>query len=157
MAGAVRYAIVDDATAHRCPRCKSTLKGNALAVTHGLRSRPELHPDTQELFLDRVKSIQTDNGQANDPAYIFASQSRDYVRLELLIETRFAHAAERGASPKVIDQLLGLIAAKARLASQIGLQRKAGTWTSRRASRSSTRGRARDAHAGTRRRLRCVL
>jgi hypothetical protein len=120
-----RPALVEDPALDVCPRCKSALLGNSRALVHGLRSRPELHPDTVRLFVERVERILTDNGKGDDNAvYTFGSQARDYIRLELLIETGFAAVVDEGASPKVVSQVVNLIATKARLAQQLGLERR---------------------------------
>ena len=120
-----RPAQVDDPDLQVCPRCRSALKANALARKHGLRSRPEMHPDSAREFLNRVDRVLVDAGQRSEPTYTFLSQARDYIRLELLIETGFNTIADSGGSPKVVDQLLALIGTKARLAAQIGLVRRA--------------------------------
>ena len=61
---------------------------------------------------------------SNPPSCVFTSQAQDYVRTELLIETGFAAVVERGASEKTIAQLVTLVATKARLAQQLGLERR---------------------------------
>ena len=88
-----RDATVDDPTLDDCPRCHSVLKGNSRRRTHGMRSRPEMHPDTAALFLASVNAILADSGcdtASHPPSYVFASQAQDYVRTEMLIETGFA-------------------------------------------------------------------
>ncbi len=69
-------------------------------------------------------------------AYTRASQTRDFVRVELLIESGFAHLAglaiedgrvmttARGYSRRIADRLVAYIGAKAKLAAQLGIERK---------------------------------
>jgi hypothetical protein len=111
-----------------CSQCRSLLRGHRKRQTHGLSSRPELHPDTARLFVERVDHVLADagySGTAESAPYTYGSQARDFVRLELLVETGFAAVADAGSAGKVIDQLNTLIATKARLAGQLGLKRKA--------------------------------
>lgn len=124
-----REASVTDPQAERCPRCQCALRGNRGPRKHGLRSRPEIHPDQAREFLDRVDRILRDKGHTaddgSDPAaYVLTSQSASYVRLEMMEETAFAAVATKGASSKTRLELVKVIAAKARLAEQIGLDRR---------------------------------
>ena len=81
------------------------------------------------LFQERVRAILLDAGQSIDglsdpPAYEFASQVDDYVRLEFMVETGFASVVERGANEKTLALLLTTISTKARLAQQLGMERR---------------------------------
>jgi hypothetical protein len=132
-----RPELVDDPALDACPRCFSMLARNRKTRKHGMRSRPESNSDLLAEMNQRAALIVQDSGQEADAVpYTYASQTRDYVRLELLIESGFAHLAglaaqdgrvmttTRGYSRRIADRLVAYIGAKAKLAGQLGLERR---------------------------------
>jgi hypothetical protein len=117
---------VHDPGAQVCPRCKCALKGNWRTTKHGLRSRPELHPETANVLRERTAQIIRDGGYTSQdaPAIVYASLAADFTRLEAIAEDQFIRIAEGGSSAKDRDQYVSLILAKSRLAQALGLERR---------------------------------
>ena len=120
----------------RCPapRCGAVLPGNGLAVTHGMDRALERQPEAVAEIEARAARVFSDLG--GDPSYVMASQVRDYIRLELMVESGFAHLAGladdadsglvvtgKGRTRALADKLVAHLQAKHRIAIALGLRR----------------------------------
>ena len=154
-----RDGIVSDSSLDSCTRCGARLKGNRAAQKHGLRSRPELHPDTARALVETVDTILEDHGyslnaeaqKAEDriAAYVFRSQATDYARLELLIDSGFTRWAARGGNAKDAAALARLIGIKAGLGRDIGVERSETGVQAQTVVSFGGRGRAQDVEAAS--------